>query len=291
MRRLKVVSLTIPCVVGPYTNINCTLTLLHHKTRVKNVGGASYPEREDGEDDRFVTHFAALPSIATSHAQNDSGLFELSFRDERYLPFEGVGAIGRWRIDLPQESNAFDFETLSDVVLHLKYTAREGGELLKEAAQIAISAHAGAEGRRSARLFSLKHEFPTEWYRFRTTDTAGDHLQTFALAQERFPFQFRGHGIEIRNVHVFVVPKSDPLSPFAAYLTPANDVPSDVSDLIDLTSDALFGGILHQVKSYAQQPKGVGDWTLAIRSAAAAQLAREVDDIWIICEYAAIPRA
>jgi hypothetical protein len=36
-----------------------------------------------------------MQSIATSHAQNDSGMFELNFRDERYLPFEGAGAISR----------------------------------------------------------------------------------------------------------------------------------------------------------------------------------------------------
>jgi hypothetical protein len=29
-------------------------------------------------------------SIATSNAQNDDGMFELNFRDERYLPFEGA---------------------------------------------------------------------------------------------------------------------------------------------------------------------------------------------------------
>ena len=28
MRRIKSVSLTIPCVTGPYTSVNCTLTLL-----------------------------------------------------------------------------------------------------------------------------------------------------------------------------------------------------------------------------------------------------------------------
>ena len=41
---------------------------------------------------------ARVQSIVTSHGQNDSGLFELNFRDERYLPFEGAGAIsnGGW---------------------------------------------------------------------------------------------------------------------------------------------------------------------------------------------------
>ena len=73
-------------------------------------------------------------AIATSSGQNDAGLFELNFRDERYLPFEYLGAVSRWRIELPPENNYFDLDTLSDVVLHLNYTAREGGEVLRDAA-------------------------------------------------------------------------------------------------------------------------------------------------------------
>src|SRR5262249_28876651 len=93
LRRLKSVSLTIPCVAGPYTSINSTLTLLAHKVRTPpDLVGGSYPE-DPNNDPRFQYTFAATQSIATSHAQNDSGMFELNFRDERYLPFETAGAI------------------------------------------------------------------------------------------------------------------------------------------------------------------------------------------------------
>jgi hypothetical protein len=30
---------------------------------------------------------------SNSTAQNEAGVFELSFRDERYMPFEGLGVI------------------------------------------------------------------------------------------------------------------------------------------------------------------------------------------------------
>lgn len=79
------------------------------------------------EDTRIVSTYAATEAIATSSGQNDSGMFELNFRDERYLPFEFSGAVSRWRIELPLENNQFDMETLSDVILHLNFTAREGG--------------------------------------------------------------------------------------------------------------------------------------------------------------------
>ena len=217
MRRIKSVSLTIPCVVGPYTSVNCTLTLLSNKTRVKSVGGVEYAESADGEDERFVTNFAAMQSIATSGAQNDNGMFELNFHDERYLPFEGAGAVSRWRIDLPKNCNAFDFNTISDVVLHLKYTAREGGEILKSVATAALEKTIeDVDAAPLARLFSAKHEFPSEWYRFLhpTDASASSQALQLELTQERFPFQFRGRAIQISQVDVFLKLK-DALDPLA----------------------------------------------------------------------------
>ena len=133
MRRLKSVSLTIPCVTGPYTSVNCTLTLLKSKVRVSTDTQPAYPEQvADGSSDpRFVYNFAATQSIATSTGQNDSGMFEVNFRDDRYLPFEGAGAISTWQITMPQDTNAFNFETISDVILNFNYTSRDGGDALR----------------------------------------------------------------------------------------------------------------------------------------------------------------
>jgi hypothetical protein len=86
------------------------------------------------DDPRAVRQYAAREAIATSSGQNDSGMFELNFRDERYLPFEYLGAVSRRRIELPPQNNYFDLDRLSDLVLNLNYTAREGGELLRRAA-------------------------------------------------------------------------------------------------------------------------------------------------------------
>jgi hypothetical protein len=56
-------------------------------------------------DPRFADERAGIASIATSSGQNDAGLFELKLRDERYLSFEGAGAISsrqlRLNSDLP----------------------------------------------------------------------------------------------------------------------------------------------------------------------------------------------
>ena len=210
LRRARTMSLTIPCVVGPYTSINCTLTLLKSQLRKNTTGADNYVETPTGDDPRFVYSLSSTQSIATSGAQNDSGLFELNFRDERYLPFELMGAISRWRIEMPKDTNAFDFDTISDVVLQLRYTARDGGAALRKAASDAVETLiADAAKEPLARLFSLRHEFPNEWNRFlHPADPAAGkmivHSLPIDLGRERFPFQFRAKAISTNKVMLFL---------------------------------------------------------------------------------------
>jgi len=311
MRRIKSLSLTIPCVVGPYTSINCTLTLLNNKTRIKSDAGGSYPENEDGDDARFVVNFAALQSIATSHAQNDSGMFELNFRDERYLPFEGAGAISRWRIELPKEYNAFDFDTLSDVVLHLKYTAREGGENLKDKAGKAVkNAIKGADNGNAplARMFSAKREFPTEWYRFlQPTNPAAGGKLTFKLpidmGRDRFPFPFRGKTATVRDLILFLKTKegftyddnnkllvhlsidADSLGtqPFMQNGSPIKGLPfaKQSVDQIDIPFILMLEV---QENDLPTNPSSDTSWWIKSQDSTRLNPAA-IDDIWIVCGH------
>ena len=105
--------------------------------------------------------YAATEAIATSSGQNDSGMFELNFRDDRYLPFEFSGAVSNWRIELPLENNHFDMESLSDLVLDLNFTAQEGGENLRKAANQCAQQHLLDAG---VHFFDVKREFPEAWH-------------------------------------------------------------------------------------------------------------------------------
>src|SRR5262249_51712898 len=138
-------------------------------------------------DPRMVRHYAAREAIATSSGQNDGGMFELNFRDERYLPFEFLGAISRWRIELPSENNFFDMDTLSDVILNLNYTAREGGEMLRRVANEVAQCHV----RHGWSLFDVRHEFPDAWQRFRNArrhQKKGERELTLELSRRLFPY-------------------------------------------------------------------------------------------------------
>ncbi len=207
LRRIKAVSLSIPCVTGPYTTVNCTLTLLNN--RVRNKTDRPGDPFSGLGDDRFLSDVGGVQSIATSSAREDSGVFEFTFRDERYLPFEGAGAIGRWRLELPSDYRQFDYRTIADVVLHMRYTAREGGETFKAAVKSEVDASVNqlVEAANKTGIFhflSMKHEFGTEFHQFLHPAGIAEHSTTLTLSKQHFPFLFQGKNIGITNVIVFV---------------------------------------------------------------------------------------
>lgn len=202
MRRIKTLSVSIPCVVGPYTSVNCTLSLqksiLRRSPLLKD--GEMYA-REDSEDDRFRDYFGTIQSIVTSNAQSDTGIFELNLRDERFLPFEGAGAESAWKLELPSEYRQFDYDTISDVVLHMRYTARQGGASLKEEAECRIRElveDANTTG--LFRLFSLKHDFPNEWHKFVSSDSNENFKAT--IKKEYFSYIAQGFDIGIDQIQL-----------------------------------------------------------------------------------------
>ncbi len=221
MRRIKNMSITIPCVAGPYTGVHCRLTLLSSATRADPrlidppPACCDDPREVNGydalpDDDRIVRQYAAKEAIATSTAQNDPGLFELTFRDERYLPFEFSGAVSRWRIELPQENNPFDLETVSDVILHLNYTAREGGEVLRSVANELAQQHLPSAG---IRFFDIQHDMPDIWQIFQAAATGKRLPRQFSLRLKRnmFPFLPSARQLVIDRIDIlFDAPGTEP---------------------------------------------------------------------------------
>ncbi|MFZ2898277.1 MAG: hypothetical protein WA004_06645 [Saprospiraceae bacterium] len=135
MRRIKHACLSLENEGQNAENISCTLTLLESSIRKSPLVNEKYIRSESEDDPRFIDYFGPVQSIATSHGQYDGGLFNLDWKDERFLPFEGAGAKSSWRITFPQNSGI----QISQITLHLYFTAREGGEILKDAAEAALT--------------------------------------------------------------------------------------------------------------------------------------------------------
>lgn len=170
-RRLKSVSLSLPCIAGPYAVVSCKLILLASRTRISVADVQSTAAYLPvAGDPRFEERYGASESIVTSTGQDDSGLFETSLSDDRFLPFEGAGAVSRWRIELPGAVPQFDYDSISDAILHLRYTARDGGESMRDSArgQFAVAGNAAPMAApmaadRPRLLISSRSDFPAEW--------------------------------------------------------------------------------------------------------------------------------
>lgn len=203
-RRIKTVAISIPCVTGPYASVNCTATLTRSSVRTSGVVGGDGYARTGADDSRFNDHFGTTQSIVTSSAQNDSGLFETNLRDERYLPFENSGVISEWQLDLPTAVRQFDYASISDVIMHVRYTAREAGGLLRRGATKNLEDKiAEAQSSGSVRLFSMRHEFPTEWAKFKNVGDGLPAELAIELRTEHYPFWAASFVESIERIGIF----------------------------------------------------------------------------------------
>jgi hypothetical protein len=182
-RRIKALSVSVPCVAGPYASVPVKLTQTSNRVRVdtgKTPGAASdadaYAEIP-GADTRFRYNVGSIQTIATSRGEDDSGLFSLNLDDERYLPFEGSGVCGTFVLELPPTLRPFDYGTISDVVLHLRYTARDGGGGFRTMVANGVSQRLNVMALKTGRIglfqaFDVRRDRPDVWHRLNTTGTS-----------------------------------------------------------------------------------------------------------------------
>jgi Tc toxin complex TcA C-terminal TcB-binding domain len=232
-RRIKSVDLTIPCVVGPFAQANCTLRLLSHQYRISSAetSGSNYEEQTAAAaDPRFQTCVVPISAIATSSGVNDAGVFELNFHVERYLPFEGAGVISTWELDLPDTYVQFDYATITDVIMHINYTSLDGGALLTSAAKTAVKhfVQAHQDARDLYTIFDLPNEFPEQWQSAVNTadgksptmvfDNIGSLIPIYSLPMQKTPptIQFYVHFLSsgmLTNTTLTLLTSNEPASP------------------------------------------------------------------------------
>jgi hypothetical protein len=137
-------------------------------------------------------------------------------RDERLLPFEYRGVAGEWQLELADDPRPFDYDTITDVVLHIRYTARDGGEpLRREASAHLLNGIAAGTAAGSTRLLSGRHEFASAWGRFAnsppgsgTADSPRASL-TLDLRREHYPFVAGAGPSALMRVDLIALPAAD----------------------------------------------------------------------------------
>lgn len=191
-RTIKSVRISIPCVAGPYVNISARLTL--------TMGSIELDDKAALQE----LLVAKNTSMNSSSANNDPGVFDFNFRDERYLPFEGAGAVSEWLLELPANIRAFNYDTISDVLLHISYTACEGNRVDAENALATLVNDYGTSTG-FYRLVSLRYEFPETLYKLFSQD---NQLANCELTSAHFPYPFSTKTLTmVTGCMVYVKPK------------------------------------------------------------------------------------
>lgn len=126
-RKIKTISVSIPAVLGPYQEVKAILKQTKNYVVLNGTSIAAVKYLLDNNNPKpaegLREDWGVNQMIALSKGVDDSGLFVLDFQEPRYLPFENTGAVSDWELSMPKETNRFDFNQLSDVVITLKYTA------------------------------------------------------------------------------------------------------------------------------------------------------------------------
>ncbi|RYN21485.1 hypothetical protein AA0112_g10264 [Alternaria arborescens] len=210
LRKIKAVTLTIPCVVGPYTTVNCTLRLTAHKYRSDPTAKdkRDYLEKtvdqgSPNDDPRFDTVLIPISAADVSSVNNDASVFDLSFsNNEHYMPFGGAGAISQWSLTLPSGFRQFDYGTIQDIIMHVRYTSRDGRDKLGTAASGAVADYVKAVTDLLTGLFAVvdaRSEAASKWAQFLRVPgpppAAQERVLVLNKVNERLPVYTKGHPV------------------------------------------------------------------------------------------------
>ena len=253
----------------PHDNVVCVATLVSNSVRLTPSLGAGYPRlAAPATDARFADQFAPVQGIVTGNAIDDPGLFVRDITDNladpRYLPFENAGVIGTWRLELPASRNAIDLSTVTDVKLHLHYSALDGGLALANAAQATVDA---ATPSTTKLVFDASSEFADGWEAFLAA-SGGEQRFELPLRRGLLPPLARNRTVVFTacRIHVlsdhggtFEVELLAPLPPAAAQA-----VPGGPGALLSTASFALSSLAMRAVVLRIRE-QGAADWTSLAR--------------------------
>ncbi|AKC70808.1 neuraminidase-like domain-containing protein [Pandoraea oxalativorans] len=135
LRQLRRVAVTLPAVIGPYQTLNMTLTQTSSLIVVKpDIRGVQYvydPTHDDASPENVRHNLRLTPQVAISEGLDDDGTgMRFLFDNDRYEPFERMGAISTWQVAFPRHGSDKQMEVIdamSDLILHIEYTAVDGG--------------------------------------------------------------------------------------------------------------------------------------------------------------------
>lgn len=281
-RQIKTVSLSFPAVVGPYHNFNATWTQLGHRTLLspdkKALNYLLGQGTEEPSPSALRVDWRPNQQVALSTGVSDTGLFQLNYSDDRYLPFEGTGAVSTWRLEINGVNGPLHRQTLSDVIVTVQYTARPGGSAFAEAVKKAV----GKEPTERAWLLNLATDYSDAWQSFMNNPAAG---LSFTVEQRNLP---GASSKQITGIYLHYELVTDPEEDISRQgLKLAYG-----SSNIPLKANAFTGNLQAPLLEPGQTPTAANTWKLtpASPSANGKFNPRNVRSIALVCSYQSKPK-
>ncbi|MEQ5857164.1 neuraminidase-like domain-containing protein [Halomonas sp. EF61] len=255
-RRIKTLELSLP----PYDDyafeeIHAVITQTSNKIlRLPTEAGLNYMLDGSGDPgDAIWQDWRANQTTSLSRRAKADGAFIEYFGDgEKLQRFEGTGAVSRWQYRLPATTNQFDFSTIEDLTLTLRYTALDAGANYRKKVEKALS------GQRyvAALMLNMVVGFADQWAAF-IADTSSTQRQTLVFPLGRALFPPHASDLVVDEVLLYLATGDDiqlPVSAQFVELTIASRPPQPVTT----TGNA---GKIDLAK--LPQAETIGDWQLS----------------------------
>jgi hypothetical protein len=204
LRLIRRVRCSVIALIPPTQGIHATLST-SSVSRV-TIGGEAFQTVVINRDPELV---------ALTSPNNASGVFELDPQSELLLPFEGTGVDTVWEFQMPRAANAFDYDTIVDVLITIEYTALHSQNYQQQVIR-RLDRTVGAD-----RPFSFRQELADQWYAFHNPGQSTTPMAvTFKTAAADFPPNL--DELTIQHLVLYVIPaegKSFQLGPIHLQLT------------------------------------------------------------------------
>ncbi len=258
MRLIKSVELSVVALVHPIDGMHATLTS-HGLSRV--VAGPPFVE------ETVLQH--PPETVSLSSGDSDSGLFQLRLDDPMLLPFEGMGCVTTWTLQMPKGSNRFDFSGLYDVLMTIRYTARaDAGHRVNVVARLEQETGGNV-------FFGMKNTFPDAWFHFQNPRFIHNPAN-YGYGPDELPppytlrFELDGSYLPPNEEDVEIIGTRLLLDPADSFPVPVDVDFRPTGRAVAIPADGLQtdGNPLSIPHFNGQSP--IGEWTIRVRNEAAA---------------------
>ncbi|MEN2786779.1 neuraminidase-like domain-containing protein [Sphingomonas qilianensis] len=219
-RRIKTAEFSLVSTIEAESGFEIHATILQTRNQIlvrADKAGLDYMLGGGGDQPLSVrSNWQANQVIAASASSLGSGLWELILGiDDRLYPFEGTGAVCSFDMAMPLATNRFDFSTIEDVAVTLRYSALDGGPIFRKQVETALAGPVFA----GTAFLSLATAFEADWAAF--MEDHGDpvaQVLTVEIDRTRLVPNLSDYLLDSVDLWITVDP-DDPLPGASTFLT------------------------------------------------------------------------